>query len=135
MFHKHKKFGDPNYYAEFINPKNMDDTVDWLLAGYIRLRNENKEFKLAIEQIKSEFKLAIGQIKSDLAAIHSHYRNELCSDCCHVQVCGIFPKVKYGFECDERTICMIEIESENTADETEPSKEESPCCSKSGDGD
>ena len=121
MFHKHKKFGDPNYYAEFINPKNMDDTVDWLLAGYIRLRNENKEFKLAIEQIKSEFKLAIGQIKSDLAAIHSHYRNELCSDCCHVQVCGVSPSVKYGFECDEHTYpCEIELYEIEPEDKSSP---------------
>jgi len=65
-------------------------------------------------------------IKQDLAAIHAHYRSELCGDCCHVDVCSIFPKVKYGFECEERTICMIEIETENTTDETEISKEENP---------
>ena len=80
-------------------------------------------------------KEAIMRLIKEIEAIHTHYRSELCGDCCHVHVCGIFPKVKYGFECEERTICMIEIESENTADETEPSKEESPCCSKSGDGD
>ena len=96
---------------------SIDDAVD-------RLITENRENKRAITQFQAQ-----------LESIHAHYRSELCGDCCHVHVCGIFPKVKYGFECEERTICMIEIESENTADETEPSKEESPCCSKSGDGD
>jgi len=54
---------------------------------------------------------AIKKLQSELNSIHAHYREELCGDCCHVHVCGIFPSVKYGFECDEHAYAEeIEIE-------------------------
>ena len=67
--------------------------------------------------------------ESVLDTIHRHYRAELCGDCCHVDVCSIFPRVKYGFECNEKAspcelhIRLYEAEPEESLPATENSQE------------
>ena len=109
MFHKHKHrdFVFPIEDHRAICQWDIDETVGILVA----MNHQNQR--------------AIAKLQSDLAAFHAHYRSELCGDCCHVHVCGIFPSVKYGFECEDKAheLEVMTFEVEPETGETEPSKE------------
>jgi hypothetical protein len=66
----------------------------------------------------------VKNLQADLTTIHAHYRAKLCGDCCHADVCGVSPSVKYGYECEDKAhpvglaINIVDLS------EPEPKKEE-----------
>lgn len=42
-------------------------------------------------------------LETELRSIHTCYRTQLCSDCCHKSTCGITQGIKYGDECDSKS--------------------------------
>jgi hypothetical protein len=58
-------------------------------------------------------------VKSDLAAIHADYREYLCGDCCHADVCIIKESVKFGFECQDKPLPCTFATEENELDKQE----------------
>ena len=109
--HEHETFTPPVqgfYWADW----NVDDVVGFLLRDRIAL----------IDGI-SCLRIEVNQVKADLAAIHAHYRSELCNDCCHSEVCKLRPSVKYGFDCEDKgydvEITVFEVEPEKVEGEKE----------------
>lgn len=101
--HKHKTFSFKKY-SYFPFGFNIDKAVEILIEGQESLEEQMK--KLVFENLT---------IKSDLAAIHADYRDYLCGDCCHQDVCKIKDSVKYGFECpDKPVLCTMDFEEEET---------------------
>ena len=119
--HRHKIFNPPvrgNCWTGW----SIDDAVDYLLQDRIALVNAIKNLQIDNCQNKD----AIIRLTKEIKSIHAHYRSELCGDCCHVDVCGIFPSVKYGFECEDKAyeLEVVTFEVEPETSETESSKEE-----------
>ena len=74
-------------------------------------------------EVRTKNKPIIEQLQVDLAAIHAHYRSELCNDCCHSEVCKLRPNVKYGFDCEDKgyelEVMAFEVEPEKVEGEKE----------------
>ena len=109
--HRHNSFyptlpKPPHVWPE---AKNIDETVRHLIQDS---RDKTSQ---------------ISQLQADLAAIHAHYRSELCNDCCHSEVCKLRPNVKYGFECEDKAyeleVELFEVEPEKVETEKEEANE------------
>jgi len=106
--HKHKKFIGP-----FGNIRTIDEMVEVTRDAHNPL-------------VKKVFDLErdITALKSELATIHAHYRSQLCDDCCHADVCGVSPSVKYGYECEDKAHPVEFAINIVDLSEPEPKKEE-----------
>ena len=112
--HEHHKYvlaETKPFYPEYFPPEysSIDDAVIHLIKDS---RNKSK---------------LITELQSQLAAIHAHYRSELCNDCCHSEVCKLRPNVKYGFECEDKAyeleVELFEVEPEKVETEKEEANE------------
>ena len=108
--HKHEKFTGP-----FGSTYTIDEVV-----------NATLEKHNSMVRAFFELETKVLTLQSDLAAIHAHYRSELCNDCCHSEVCKLRPNVRYGFECEDKAyeLEVMTFEVEPVKVEVEPNKEE-----------
>jgi len=97
----------------------IDDVVDEIIKKHNGLNRDTTE---AISRLDAK----VNKLQADLAAIHNHYRSELCGTCCHESVCSKKNSIKYGDECEEHSFpCWYEGElSEVEPEKVEPEKEE-----------
>ncbi len=108
-YHKHREY----LVNDFRRGLTIDDTVDQLWKDRERI----------IRNAKTQIEVD-NRLTQDLNSIHAHYRAKLCGDCCHVDVCGVSPSVKYGYECEDKAhpvglaINIVDLS------EPEPKKEE-----------
>jgi len=104
--HNHKLFYFKSNQPLGLIPRDIDEAVDVLINHNDRTRDEIK----ALMKTTAELCTTVNKLNAELAAIHNHYRQELCGTCCHFNVCGIAQTIKYGDECENHAVpCEIGI--------------------------
>lgn len=106
-------------------PYRIDDGIHYTLEDAVHeLCYEVKWNKRHIKDLRESIHIQtqiILKLQSDIAAIHAHYRDFLCGDCCHQDVCKIKDTVKYGFICKDKPCPeMFDIEDELRGEEIKP---------------
>jgi hypothetical protein len=113
MFNKQKHHEHQYFtFKKYPRPVSIDPAIKTLINGY----------ETQAEQIR-DLIIDNARFQSDLAAIHAYYRDELCCDCCHADVCSKRESIKFGDDCEDKPLpCSPEIEIEEI-DEPEVSDE------------
>jgi len=94
LFHRHKEIWNHLGYL------SIDSALGTMIEKHYRLLDR-------VEALEYE----VCKLQLEVTAINIAYRDELCGDCCHNNVCSKRANIKYGDECEDRAEC-IEIEED-----------------------